>query len=167
MEMGGVYFGKPGTDAEYLILLHKLAKSFKLSSELINAKFDEITKQGMSPDISGENVFLCITASTNLAFSCELVLKALLLKHKNEKAKGHDLHKLIGKLDSAMQADIEKCVVSSWTDKKNPLGNYQKRLVENSLAFTDLRYAYEGNLHHSFTFIKVLNDVLFSLYEKP
>ena len=162
MKIGGLFY--KGTGDYDHTLVYQLAKSFKLSCKLIETRFDEIPEEIVKKD--SVQCFLSVTANTNLALSCELILKALILKHNNEKAMGHNLSKLVKKLDTTMQKDIEMKVISSWTDSKNPLNNYQQRLDENSRAFEKLRYLYEGNIGYSFTFLSIFNDVLFSTYEK-
>ena len=163
MIIGGIHY--KGTGEWDHSFVSQLAKSFRNSYELINTKFDEITnKEG--PKALDEDLLLTIAANTNLALSCELILKALVLKYKNKNAKGHSLCELLEELDIPMQKTIEQDVISSWTDEKNPLYDFQKKLSENSLAFAKIRYVYEGNIYYDFTFLRIFNDVLFSLYEK-
>lgn len=161
MEIKGLYY--KGTDNYEHKFIYDLAKSFKLSANLIKQNFEQRDKESVLSDNS--IFFLVITLNTNLSFSCELILKALLLKYSNKTARGHNLSILFKKLDLNLQVKIETLVHTHWIDTENPIGNFHERLKENSLAFEKLRYVYEGDIGFSFTFISIFSDALINVYE--
>lgn len=84
----------------------------------------------------GWNHHLLIPIITNMAFACELFLKAI-LKHNNNDSKGIRTHKLIN-LFEELQEDIKKEIMNSENEE-----DFRIRLDKVSNYFYEFRYLYE------------------------
>lgn len=95
---------------------------------------------------------------TNVSFACELYLKYLLLIHRIDCRRDHNLYKLFKKLPDNVQEDLKK---------KHPCGNtsidnFELELHDIGQAYTIFRYMYErGNMAYNLQF---LMELLFTLH---
>jgi len=98
--------------------------------------------------------WLPIPAIVNYAFSCEVYMKALLMKPGEGANKGHNLLKLFDSLPSEIQVEIQKTVDCS----KFPF----RRMLENSSdLFVECRYIYEyKSLNINLKFLQELSASL-------
>lgn len=85
------------------------------------------------------NEYISVFA-TNLAFSCELYLKAMLIKENHCIKRGHDLSKLYADL-----SDETKLALKAEFDREKGLNELQTVLNKCSKTFEDFRYLYENN----------------------
>ncbi|WP_121616326.1 HEPN domain-containing protein [Virgibacillus halodenitrificans] len=94
---------------------------------------------------------------TNVSFACELYLKYLLLIHRIDCRKVHNLYKLFKKLPEKIQENLRKT---------HPCGNtsidkFEQELDDIGQAYMIFRYIYErGNMAYNLQF---LMELLFAL----
>lgn len=97
--------------------------------------------------------WLPMPAIVNYAFSCEVYMKALLIK-PGEEIKGHNLLELFDKLPHEIQMSIQQAVDCS----KSP---FHEMLKNSSDLFEECRYLYEYNsLHVNLKFLQELSASL-------
>ncbi len=154
-----------GTGNFYYGDIYSFAKSYKMAFDLICEKRRGLIKSQKLTEESKPLALLLLVGYVNLSLSCELFLKALLLKTKSIKIKGHEFNNLFEKLDSNIKVKIREMVTSLYDDKKYPL-NFDKEIIDNANAFEKIRYFYEGDIHFNVKFIKILVDVLDSIYKE-
>ena len=103
---------------------------------------------------------LFISAMSNAAFACELVIKAIYFTINGKGTKGHDLYKLINKLPNNEKNTIyEKLIAISYIDAENMLKEYGD-------SFTVWRYIFEYETSFQFykNFLSDLYGILVIVY---
>ena len=78
------------------------------------------------------------------AFSCELTLKAILSKNNIKYENGHNLLMLFELLPSFIKSEIWERLIQK-APEYNETGKFLDELILISNAFTEWRYAFEGN----------------------
>ena len=99
-----------------------------------------------------------IPYSINIAFVCELYLKALLLNNRIDCSRKHDLYELYFKLPNDIKLQVKNYHQCGNIDKKD----FETNLKDVSKAFIILRYIYERKgMGFNFQF---LFELLFALH---
>ena len=95
--------------------------------------------------------------AVNLAFACELYMKAIMIyrSSKKEFCKGHDLYELFFCLDI-----VDKQYIKREFDTKNPSKNLDEFLTEDGKTFVDWRYALEKPVAMNLTGFQTLSEIL-------
>lgn len=95
--------------------------------------------------------------AVNLAFACELYMKAIMIyrSSKKEFCKGHDLYELFFCLDI-----VDKQYIKREFDTKNPSKNLDEFLIEDGKTFVDWRYALEKPVAMNLTGFQTLSEIL-------
>lgn len=84
--------------------------------------------------------FIGIPLLVNAAFACELAMKRIIERQTGKPVKGHELQKLWGLLDPAMQAKVMPLVCSTIPLE---ISRFDEYMGKCSGTFVDWRYQYE------------------------
>ena len=108
-----------------------------------------------------------IPAIVMKAFSCELMLKALIAYEKEETIRGHKLNELFHQLSSTLQASLYSKIVSRLrTGNPNySLIEFEKDLNDAADLFVDWRYFFETAVGSEKTVNLTFLDILFNELE--
>lgn len=117
-----------------------------------------VTKEDI--DANSDSVYKCIVGNTNLAFACEVALKALLLKQGmpfDELPKTHRLEDLFMSLSDTIKNQVVSKTVAlcrtSPAKRTYTTSDFYNDLADNTDAFETSRYWYElpasGGLRHA------------------
>lgn len=170
---------------------------FNSAIEFYNLGSDRCKQIFTGDYLNDKSLYLKVPApATNLSFSVELILKALLLYRNGKHPKEHSLQKLYYSLPSDDQGGIERIYSNADIDKQKfpsiryialdyknqntSSVNYSSikeemsyELVNHDYSFVKWRYVFsfpekndEGKLEYNFSFIMKLFEAIFD-YSKP
>ena len=130
------------------------ANAFLEVAEIINHHRWQIDVDGMDNKFGSPH-------ATNIAFACELFIKAILLKQKGKHPNTHNLEKLF----KMMNGKTQNQVIEKYNNYKNNCIDFKTALKTHSKSFEDWRYIYEdsSNNEQIYFYINELSRIAFSL----
>jgi hypothetical protein len=128
-----------------------------------------VDTSGNVTTVSAGDSYIYVVAFVCLAFSCELIMKALILYEKNEIPPKwmryiHELDALTEKLNVKLKKEIEHEINNIFNTERMCFC-FKTALNKNSEAFIKLRYFYEQEVSYDIKFLEKFNNVLFIKYE--
>lgn len=158
--------------ANFYLKKHDKENSITDSMQLSQGYYRSADEYYMASKFLTQDLNFMMVALTNIAFSCELYLKALLVgffgtDYKKEKQieDSHNIEELFKALPASEQEYIKNNV------RLNDQAGFDKVLNENGNAFIAHRYACErkemcGNTNFLFAFANILKSVYESLLKE-
>jgi HEPN domain-containing protein len=155
--------GKMDTPAE----IYEQSVAFRRVYETCNSKIQEPADARI--EWEGEERFRTLAFSeasfVNLAFSCELLLKAISFSSSGTYCRKHNLESLFNQLDERYKQKIIRYVLESEGKNKKNTCLFNRLLSENSRTFEVLRYSFDSESHRcNPVFLAHFNEVLDDIY---